>query len=226
MGPVDTKRRSQGDKYEFSPSNRAKCQKCRKKIHRGTVRVGVEEYSARYNKHIHRYYHDTCFPAKNRLRLAGGTPQDELARQSKEQVQKHRLLTERGDLRESLRHLRRLFANRLDLPPFMIWADTVLDDLVVKMPKNQEELLKVHGIGPKKYRSFGDPILQVIRHYHRAYVHRRATSSSVKPPPRSNTAAVATNNKAVVAVETLSCDDIVSRKFEHAAANGYVISVD
>ena len=38
--------------------------------------------------------------------------------------------------------------------------------------------------------------------------------------------AVADDDDEVVVVETLTCEEIVKRKFEHAKANGYVISID
>lgn len=246
MAPSTPKRSKKSlDKYELSPNGRAKCQKCKRKIKQGAKRVGIEEYSERYNKSIHRYFHDTCISqsAKNRLRLGGSTPQDAIARQRKEKIAAGKLLQQRSDLRETLRRLRLEFARRLRLKPFFIFYDTVLDEITVKMPTNKRELLAISGIAEKKYQSFGEPILHVVRHYHRRYARaqRQESADTQKPPARATSSKVraaqppvqqldAVNNNldddGVAALETLSCEDIVKTKFEHAAANGYVISIE
>jgi superfamily II DNA helicase RecQ len=219
----------EGDKCELSPNNRAKCTECKRKILQGVTRFGVEEYSPRYSKYMHRYYHDRCLSeaAKKKLQLAAGSPEKEIALQRKEKVTKDNLVRQRSDLRESLRRLRLVFANRLDVQAFMIFSDAILDELVAKMPKNKTEILRISGIKEKKYASFGEPIISVVTQYHRRY------NRSDKPAPKAPRSVVQSraptkvnSNDDVEVGESLSCEEIVQRKFEHASANGYVISID
>lgn len=150
-----------GDKVELSPNSWAKCQVCKSKILEGEPRIGKEVYYAPRNYFQYRYYHQACFEkSPETLRLASGkSPSEELARKVQEKAQKHETIRQRDDLREALRALRSLFARRLDTAHFCIFHDTVLDQLVLSLPRNKEELMHVYGIKEQKYESFGEPIL-------------------------------------------------------------------
>jgi len=237
---------SNKDKVELSPNGRARCRQCRTKILKGSKRFGIETYSPRYDNYTVMYYHESCLPSnrKSHLRLQGGrSPEDELSCQHKQQVEAQTRIRERRELRESLRQLRLSFARRLSVPAYRVFHDTVLDALTVRMPQTKTEFLAVPGLAEKKYQSFGAPVLQVIQHYHRLYNQRQQNrhSSSSSPPshPRPPTkqkpwsspsvAAPVRQSKGdeevVEAMETLSCEDIVSQKFAHARANGYVVEI-
>jgi superfamily II DNA helicase RecQ len=217
---------SQGDKVETSPSGAAKCQRCREKIQKGSKRVGKELYLAKWNTYSHTYYHVECFkktfpgqepnlPGRRSLEMA-------LDREAKQEATSRKLLDERRPLWEELRQLRLAFARRLDVSAFIVFENTVLDELVLHMPTTKNDILNIKGIKEKRYQSFGEPILEVIRDY------LRRTN-----PPSSNGAAPAVEDQdeedqaeeGVQIEGSLSCDEIVARKFEHATANGYMISV-
>lgn len=225
------------DKVEFSPNALAKCQRCRRKIKVGEQRFGITEYSERYNKDIYRYYHDRCCPASLKARVPDAS--DELNRQRKEEIQRTRLLEERNALIENLKTLRQIFARRMGYEPFLVFNTKTLEDIVVKMPTTQDALLNVHGIGPKKYQNFGDPIISLIKQYKRQVTEaaKRKNQDRRSRSSANNTSEVVVigsdteeekvdNNGECVVGETLTCEELVNKKFEHAAANGYIISID
>lgn len=265
------------DKYEVSPNSLAKCVSCNKKIQQGTKRIGTEIWSNRFG-YYYRYYHERCCPAsiQNQLKLPGGSPQQELRRQEELQQKAHHLLIRRHELRESLRRLRLLFARQLGVGDkvFLVFHDKTLDELTIHMPRTQQQALKIFGIGPKRFQNFGEPILEVIRHFLKLYddqslrrisamtssrsrpatattrVAAAATKTTTTPrrdrkmpamvsPPgkaagRASLPAVVNidddddddDDAPIVLEETLSCEEIVRRKFAHAATHGYVIALE
>ena len=48
---------------------------------------------------------------------------------------------------EGLRVLRKKIADEAGVPPFVIFSDKTLQDMCVKRPQTEEELLDVHGVG-------------------------------------------------------------------------------
>jgi superfamily II DNA helicase RecQ len=226
----------EGDKYELSPTGRAKCRKCHQLIQKDEKRVGKEVWDDKYSNFIHHYYHDQCFPTalKEQLKLKADTPEDELARAVKEKLkQKSVVHGERLELYEALRNLRRGFGRALGCENklYMVFHDKTLEEMTMKMPKNQRDMIaNVYGMGPKKYESFGEAFLQVIQHYARKYARVSSSSSSTSSyrlPVALFAAADTTTAQLddVVPLESLSCDEIIQRKFEDAAASGYVISL-
>jgi superfamily II DNA helicase RecQ len=228
------KRQQHGDKYELSPTGQAKCRKCRQVINKGEKRVGKEVYQEKYSNYGHHYYHDQCYPTalKEQLKLKAATPEGELAQAVTEKLkQKSVVHGERLELYEALRTLRRGFAKALgcDDKLYMVFSNKTLEEMTMKMPKNGQDMIdNVYGMGPKKYESFGEAFLQVIQHYARKYARASSSSStSTSRPPVALFAADTTTAQLddVVPLESLSCDKIIQRTFEHAATNGYVISL-
>jgi superfamily II DNA helicase RecQ len=235
--PSPAKRRRQhqeGDKYELSPTGRAKCRECHQLINKDEKRVGKEVWDEKYSNYIHHYYHDQCYPAtlKEQLKLKAATPEDELARAVKEQLKQRSVLFERRELYQALASLRRGFARALhrENQLYMVCKNKTLEEMTLKMPTNQQDMIEnVYGMGPKKYESFGEAFLQVIHHYARKYARAASSSStSTSRTPVALFAAATTTAELdddVVPLESLSCTEIIQRKFEHASANGYVISL-
>jgi superfamily II DNA helicase RecQ len=158
------------DKVEYSPNNLAKCRKCHLTIFRGQVRIGVSFFNEKYDSYSFAYYHEHCCPesCKEHLHLpSGGRIKDELRVQEERERNVCRILEHRRGLREDLRKLRIILANRADIPPYYIFADTTLNDLVVKMPRNKFELKKCRGIAETKCKMYGMEILRVIRDFRR-----------------------------------------------------------
>ncbi len=67
-----------------------------------------------------------------------------------------------SDLFERLRVLRKTLANRANLPPYIIFADTSLRQMAVKRPKTTQEFLKITGVAEHKLEKYGGTFLAEI----------------------------------------------------------------
>lgn len=72
-------------------------------------------------------------------------------------------LTPDEQLFEALRKMRAATAEALALPPYVIFSDSTLKDLVLKKPTTLNELLEVSGISVHKQKNYGTDIVNVIR---------------------------------------------------------------
>ena len=63
---------------------------------------------------------------------------------------------------ETLRHLRRRLADEENKPPFMIFSDATLHDIVRIHPQSLEQLERVSGIGQYKLAKYGQFILETL----------------------------------------------------------------
>lgn len=68
-----------------------------------------------------------------------------------------------SELFESMRRLRRSIADELGVPPFVVFADTVLDQLARRRPGSLETMRSVKGVGTAKLAQFGERFLDHIR---------------------------------------------------------------
>jgi superfamily II DNA helicase RecQ len=64
---------------------------------------------------------------------------------------------------EALRACRLNLAQKLHLPPYIIFHDTTLRDMVAKKPVRSEDLMRVSGVGEHKLKNYGEIFLEVIR---------------------------------------------------------------
>ena len=63
--------------------------------------------------------------------------------------------------------MRLRLARERSVPPYVIFHDTTLRDMVQRRPKTLEDLHDVYGVGVKKAADFGDAFLDAIRTYGR-----------------------------------------------------------
>lgn len=56
-------------------------------------------------------------------------------------------------------------ADKLNLPPYVIFQEPSLQDMALKYPITMEELSSIHGVGEGKARKFGKPFLSLIEDY-------------------------------------------------------------
>lgn len=68
-----------------------------------------------------------------------------------------------GELWEELRALRRRLAGEHDVPPYVIFNDATLAELVQHRPQSLGELADIHGFGERKLAAYGKPILDLLR---------------------------------------------------------------
>ncbi|MEL6811861.1 MAG: DNA helicase RecQ [Bacteroidota bacterium] len=60
---------------------------------------------------------------------------------------------------------RKKVADKLSLPPFVIFQDPSLEDMALKYPVNMEELSNVHGVGEGKAKKYGSSFVELIKNY-------------------------------------------------------------
>ena len=73
-----------------------------------------------------------------------------------------------GDpLFDALRELRRDLAKENQVPPYVIFHDSVLRDMAGLRPQTRALLGELPGIGAKKLDAYGDAFLEVIRQFER-----------------------------------------------------------
>ena len=68
-----------------------------------------------------------------------------------------------GGLFDALRQVRLRLARERGVPPYVIFHDTTLRDMVERRPKTLDDLHEVYGVGAKKAADFGDAFLDAIR---------------------------------------------------------------
>ncbi len=68
-------------------------------------------------------------------------------------------------LLKQLKGLRKAQADKLGVPPFVVFQDPSLDDMSLKYPISMEELLNIHGVGEGKAKKYGKPFVEFIAGY-------------------------------------------------------------
>jgi ATP-dependent DNA helicase RecQ len=66
---------------------------------------------------------------------------------------------------DALRRWRRKLAEKMQVPPYLIYPDKTLKELSRVKPQTEAELLEVRGIGPAKASQFGDETLALIQRH-------------------------------------------------------------
>jgi ATP-dependent DNA helicase RecQ len=64
-----------------------------------------------------------------------------------------------------LRELRKKVAKKLGVPPFVVFQDPSLEDMALKYPISQEELINIHGVGEGKAKKYGKEFIELINRY-------------------------------------------------------------
>ncbi|MEM6377031.1 MAG: DNA helicase RecQ [Bacteroidota bacterium] len=81
----------------------------------------------------------------------------------KEAAKKKRSTTTVNDeLFQLLRQLRKRLSQEKGIPPYRIFSDATLIDMVEKKPLSDAEMLQVHGVGEQKLASYGDAFRDII----------------------------------------------------------------
>ncbi len=69
------------------------------------------------------------------------------------------------DLFRILKKLRKELADRKNVPAFVIFADSVLREISAVKPRNNEEFMKIKGVGVKKAESYGQVFTKAVNLY-------------------------------------------------------------
>ncbi|NLV22942.1 MAG: DNA helicase RecQ [Syntrophomonadaceae bacterium] len=70
-----------------------------------------------------------------------------------------------SDIFDLLRARRKEIAVREGVPPYVIFHDSTLREMSSRMPRDQEEMLSISGVGENKWKKYGRQFLEVIRSY-------------------------------------------------------------
>lgn len=72
-------------------------------------------------------------------------------------------LTFSEELFQTLRNLRKTIADEQNLPPYLIFSDATLKELASHIPETEADMLRIKGIGEKKYNQYGEPFLEALQ---------------------------------------------------------------
>jgi ATP-dependent DNA helicase RecQ len=85
------------------------------------------------------------------------------------------------NLFEILRAKRKSIADKLRLPPYVIFSDKTLNEMSSYFPLNKREMLSIHGLGEIKYEKYGHLFLSIIIDYCEEK-NIKPEKKKVKPP--------------------------------------------
>ena len=66
---------------------------------------------------------------------------------------------------ELLRARRKEIATREGVPPYVIFHDSTLHEMSNRLPRDQEDMLSIPGVGENKLKKYGQQFLQIIRDF-------------------------------------------------------------
>jgi ATP-dependent DNA helicase RecQ len=69
------------------------------------------------------------------------------------------------ELYSMLKDLCRQVARSKNLPPYVVFQETSLEEMAIQYPVNIQELTKINGVGPGKAQKFGKPFVDMIAKY-------------------------------------------------------------
>jgi ATP-dependent DNA helicase RecQ len=68
-----------------------------------------------------------------------------------------------NELWEALRSCRKSLAEELGVPPFVVFHDAALMEMVEKQPQNHQQFSKITGVGEKKLEAYADDFINIIK---------------------------------------------------------------
>lgn len=69
------------------------------------------------------------------------------------------------DLFEQLRKKRKEMADQQGIPPYVIFPDTTLMEMSYYLPRDEDDLLAIYGVGSVKQKKYGKDFLKLIKNY-------------------------------------------------------------
>jgi ATP-dependent DNA helicase RecQ len=86
------------------------------------------------------------------------------------------------NLFESLRRLRKQLADERDVPAYIVFSDVTLRQMARNYPANEQEFIRISGVGEKKLREFGSVFLEEIAAYLRTNARQMFADDSFTNP--------------------------------------------
>jgi len=85
--------------------------------------------------------------------------------QTKSKKSKSKVAVSDNQLWEALRATRKRLSEELGVPPFVIFHDATLMDMMDRMPLTHDQMSRVSGVGATKLENYGDEFLAVLREH-------------------------------------------------------------
>jgi ATP-dependent DNA helicase RecQ len=70
-----------------------------------------------------------------------------------------------SQLFERLRKLRKTLSDAAGVPPYVVFNDVTLAQMAAEVPRNEQALLKISGVGESKLKNYGSQFLAEISHF-------------------------------------------------------------
>ncbi|SHJ49503.1 DNA helicase RecQ [Tepidibacter formicigenes] len=78
---------------------------------------------------------------------------------------KSKVINKDNTLFNILRNLRKEISQREGIPPYVVFSDTTLREMSEYLPKDENELLNIKGVGELKLQKYGEEFLNIINKY-------------------------------------------------------------
>lgn len=132
----------------------------RQLIHRGFLKQDISNYS------VLTLTLESREVLKGEKKVTLAKPRIKIVKQAQKKSKKKEIgeLTSDAEytLFERLRILRKQLADAAGVPPFVIFSDASLTDMVLKKPKDNQGFLDVNGVGQHKLTKYGEDFLREI----------------------------------------------------------------
>ncbi|MEO0731759.1 MAG: DNA helicase RecQ [Bacteroidota bacterium] len=93
--------------------------------------------------------------------------------------QRAKVKREKLGLFDELRELRKELAREFGIPPYLVFNDVTLHEMVAAKPTNDAEFGRISGVGERKLHRYGEPFMAVIRkHVRREDKEQRGSLST------------------------------------------------
>jgi ATP-dependent DNA helicase RecQ len=66
---------------------------------------------------------------------------------------------------DKLKERRKYLADKASVPPYVIFSDASLRDMCAKLPTNENDFLRISGVGIKKQEKYAKEFIQIIKEY-------------------------------------------------------------
>ena len=134
----------------------------RQLVVRGLLRVDIEGYSALQLT-------DQCRPVlkgEQSLFLRIEEIKAPTAKKpGSKSARKAQILPEDQELWDELRECRKMLAEESNVPPYVIFHDATLKEMLDTMPTSEAEMLCINGVGESKLEKYGDDFLHILRRH-------------------------------------------------------------
>ncbi len=138
----------------------------RQLVVRGLLRVDLEGYSdlqltdlcrpvLKGEQSLHLRKEEIKAPALSKRGQSGG----------KKSASKTQIRPEDQELWEELRECRKYLAEENNVPPYVIFHDATLKEMLEVMPLSESELLRITGVGESKLEKYGADFIDIIRRH-------------------------------------------------------------